>query len=254
MTSAPTTNALYRRVLLQAHAGQCVAAVEDDFHHFIVTVRHDGQVVTDVQAQGLRTPWSLCAQAAELLPQLVGVPLRERTLLQLPSVDSKQQCTHQFDMAVLALSHALRSGQREYLLTVTDPQDKQQQAQLWRDGQLLLNWQLHRTAITSNDVFNGQDLRGLMPWAEAQLDNDKLEALYVLRRAVMVSGGRIAKLSPFQNQLKNAGQAMVRMAGACYVFQPGRAEQAQLSPDSIRVDLQDHSDLLTTFGPPAAIS
>ena len=243
--SSPST-ALHRRLLLQASAGVCTAAVEDDFHHFVVTLAHDGQRVTAVEVAAPRTPWTLCPQAAERRHQFVGLPLQPRIPLSLPGIDSKQQCTHQHDLMVLALSHALRGGRRDYLTHVTDPQDRQQHSRLWRDGELVLDWRLHRTLIESADVFHGRDLRSVMDWASQALDDDSLEALVVLRRSVMVSGGRAVDLDRFDH----ASQIMGRMAGGCFVFQPERAEQALRIKGSIRTDLHDHAQLLADFGQP----
>ncbi|MDB5884425.1 MAG: hypothetical protein JWR74_596 [Polaromonas sp.] len=243
--SSPST-ALHCRLLLQASGGICTVAVEDDFHHFVVTLAHDGAQVTGIEVGAHRTPWTLCPQAAELAQQFVGLPLTARLPLRLAGIDSKQHCTHQYDLAVLALSHALRGGRRDYLIEMTDLQDRQQNARLWRNGALVLDWRLNRTLIESADGFDGRNLRGVMDWAAESLDDDTLEALVVLRRAVMVSGGRVADLQRFAH----AGQAMSRMAGGCFVFQPGRAEHALRNEGNTRTDLHDHTQLLTDFGLP----
>ena len=44
--------------------GEVVADLEDDFHHFRVTLRHDGNVVESVEAESIRWPWSTCPGAA----------------------------------------------------------------------------------------------------------------------------------------------------------------------------------------------
>jgi hypothetical protein len=41
---------------------------------------------------------------------------------------------------------------------------------------------------------------------------------------------------------------MTRMAGGCFVFQPGRAEQALRIEGNTRTDLHAHTQLLTDFG------
>jgi hypothetical protein len=243
------STALHRRLLLQASQGFCTAALEDDFHHFVVTLAHDGKRVTGIEVGAHRTPWITCPHAAQLKHQFVGLPLSERLQPSVPGIDSKQHCTHQYDLMVLALSHALRGGRRDYLTHVTDPQERCQHARLWRNGELVLDWQLQRTLIESADAFHGRDLRGMMGWAVQSLDDDALEALVVLRRSVMVSGGRVADLHRFAH----AGQAMERMAGGCFVFQPGRAERALRTKGSTRTDLHDHAQLLTDFGLPRPV-
>src|SRR5258708_34826169 len=64
-----------RRILVRATApGEVVADLEDDFHHFRVTLRHDGHVVESVDAESIRWPWSTCPGAAVPLRALAGAP------------------------------------------------------------------------------------------------------------------------------------------------------------------------------------
>src|SRR6185312_8814867 len=51
-----------RRIRVTASPDQAAvtAELEDDFHHFRVTVAHDGACVTGVRATGVRFPWSTC--------------------------------------------------------------------------------------------------------------------------------------------------------------------------------------------------
>ena len=249
MNAQTPSTALHRRVLLDSVVGVCTAGVEDDFHHFVLTLRHDGQVVTGIEVQAPRTPWSVCPQAAKLLPQFIGMPLTPAIAWQLPGLDAKQHCTHQYDLAVLALAHARRQGRCDYTVSVSDVSNQLQHACLWRNGARVLDWQLQGTRIASADALDGHDLRQLGSWAHDTLDAHLLEAAYVLRRAVMVSGGRRVDLDRFNN----AGQAMARMAGGCYVFQPGHAEQAMRVRGSTRTNLVDHTGLLEVFGPPPTL-
>src|SRR5262249_35262282 len=55
----------YRRKSI-AIAGEfeTVAAMEDDFHHFTVRLRHDGERVTGISGETIRFPWSVCPGAA----------------------------------------------------------------------------------------------------------------------------------------------------------------------------------------------
>jgi len=49
-----------------------VGWLEDDHHHFGITLIHDRAVVTDVRTAALRHPWVTCPSAGEPLRVLVG--------------------------------------------------------------------------------------------------------------------------------------------------------------------------------------
>ncbi len=76
---------LYRRKTI-ADAGpfETVAAMEDDFHHFTVRVRHDGSHVTEVTGEAVRFPWTTCPGAIAKLDELIGTPL-------FPTLDKRLQ-------------------------------------------------------------------------------------------------------------------------------------------------------------------
>src|SRR5690606_31833255 len=115
---------------------------------------------------------------------------------------------------------------------------------LWLNDEKLLDWRLRGTAIHSNDQFDQQDLRNIMPWAEQTLDDRLLEALYVQRRSVMVAASKGFNL----DLIKNAGQAMAARAGACVVFQTQRAEQAVRVIGRTRQDVTGPEDRLVGVG------
>ena len=79
-----------------------------------------------------------------------------------------------------------------------------------------------------------------MPWADEHLEDQMLEALFVQRRAVMVAASKGFDL----DLIPNAGVAMRARAGACFVFQPERAEQAVRIVGSTRQDVEGVGDLL----------
>ena len=70
----------YRRRIVVTTVEPCVVVtdLEDDFHHFVITLRHDGQRVESVHAASERWPWSTCPAAAEPLRKLAHMPLDRR--------------------------------------------------------------------------------------------------------------------------------------------------------------------------------
>lgn len=236
----------YRRVLFDVSAAECQVAMEDEHHYFVLNLGHDGQRITSIDSTARRTPWTSCPQAASQLQAFIGQPLRQRIAVNLPEIDSKQQCTHQYDLLMVALAQARQPGRREYLAKVIGAMHEYRHAELWLDDEKLLDWHLRGTVIHSQDEFDQQDLRSIMPWAEQTLDDRKLEALYVQRRAVMVAASKGVDL----DRIPNAGVAMRARAGACFVFQPGRAEGAIRVLGNTREDVQGPEDLLAGWQEP----
>src|SRR5437763_740492 len=68
---------VYRRriAITTVEPGVVVSDLEDDFHHFVITLRHDGRRVESVRAESERWPWSTCPAAAEPLRKLANMPL-----------------------------------------------------------------------------------------------------------------------------------------------------------------------------------
>ena len=103
------TDVYRRRILVRTVApGEVVADLEDDFHHFRITLRHDGHVVESVDAESIRWPWSTCPGAAVPLRALAGAPLSTRWTHAARFAKPALNCTHQFDAAAHAITQAAR--------------------------------------------------------------------------------------------------------------------------------------------------
>lgn len=223
------SGAMHRRVLLEADGMRVNAALEDDFHHFALWLDHDGRRVTKIEGRALRNPWTSCPSAAGQLEQLVGCPLSARPLDGAGHIDAKQQCTHQYDLALMALAQAARGGRREYLATVTDPVDGRSSAVLARDGQPCLHWTMDGSVIVEGSHLLGENLRKLDMVALGAGDPDLAEAVMLLRRTVMVGGGRAIDFDQFASL-----EVFGHMTGACYAFQPERLAEGKRKVGSVR--------------------
>jgi hypothetical protein len=213
-----------RRIRISTAPGQARADLEDDPHRYGVIVIHDGEHVSAVQGIALRTPWSLCRDAVNVLDRLAGMALSPDPQQVYRHTDGRSQCTHMFDLAGLAIAHAARgTAQRQYdielpCLDTRTPRE----ARLSVDGRERLVWELQRTTILGPEPFAGQDLRSMMPWVKARfVDRDTLEAVMVLRRAVFISGNRMFDM----DRMAHAA-ATGHVSGACFVYQHGVAERA----------------------------
>lgn len=216
---------LFRRSIqlrVRAGAGDAVrvrVALEDDFHHFRVELHAQGGMVSAIDAQAPRHPYSLCPSAAQSLQGLVGTALPRHAHALGKAVDPREQCTHLLDLAGLAAAAAARGVlQRRYDIEVPLRQDGRTQARLSRDGVPLLCWDVLDLAVTGPEPYIGFDLRqGMARWALAHLPEDEAEAALVLRRCAAISMGKGKPLD---------GHVHALATGRCYAQQPERAPLA----------------------------
>lgn len=229
---APGDGRLRRLISLDRRGDGCaVAWLEDDFHHFGVTIIHNDARVTDVRVVALRYPWSSCVGSPAALQALVGKPLVERSSAIGGLIEMRSQCTHIFDLSGLLLRHiSLRRQSRIYEVTVPDhcvtrpgPDDGAEPLEpvmLRQDGRLVMEWHVRRGAeIAGPGPFAGHSLgRGFRQWTEA-MDGDQAEHAGILRRAVLVAGGRQSGISDTN---KPAG-----MPTLCYGLRPEKWPEAR---------------------------
>jgi Protein of unknown function (DUF2889) len=236
-----------RRIRLVATGlGEVEAGLEDDFHHFEVTIRCDDEQVTDVEGRALRWPWTTCPDAAVPLRELEGMPLSTNCLAVGDRADPRANCTHMFDLAGLAVAHAARGGPlgttRQYDMEI--PAGAQLGGEvvvrLWRDGKPLLWWSLDGRACIAPEPYASAPWRGgFFRWAEQNLDDAAAEAAIVLRRACDIGMGRGMDLDAV-----DAAQEMEPlMLGVCFTMQPARIAVALREKGTVR-DFDEHPERL----------
>ena len=240
-------DAYRRRVRVAAvEPGVVVSDLQDDFHHFVITLRHDGERIESVTAVSQRWPWSTCPDAAVPLRKLAGMPLERRFTAAGRWTDPKRNCTHQFDAACHAITHAAwRRSERVYDLEVPrrDPVTGASRCRLWVDGELALSWDVTWEGIVDAPApFDVAPWKGgFMRWADATLAEDDAERAITLRRACDIGMGRGMDLDavPVASELPGS------MAGVCHTMQPGVVEVAFRHVGSIR-DFARAPELLDT--------
>jgi hypothetical protein len=244
--------------ILTTSDGEVVAWLEDDFHHFGVTVNHDGEAVTGVSMVTPRHPYSTCPSAAEPLRELIGAPLVKRASEVGRWIDMRQQCTHVFDLAGLALAHAAAGRtHRRYQTTIDDRHVVEVhssgrrtlgsgRAVLLQDGVEVLVWDLDRHEITGPDEWAGQSLNKGFRARTETLALEPAEQATILRRAIMVAGGRSADRDAASLPRENTKPAV------CHTYQPSQRPHAQWISDSVwdwsgaQEDLLEHTDFPPT--------
>lgn len=212
------------------------AVVEDDYHHFRVSILHDGRKVTGRRTQDLRKPFTLCGVAGQRLQALVGMPLSGDVMDSFRRIDARQQCTHQLDIAALAIAAAARgTRQRRYDIAVPLHAGRFV-AELRRDGQEILSWEMLDEQITAPALFRGLGIgAGFSGWVAKHLNAEDAEAALVLRRGAFLSVGR---------REDEPMLAMATPSGVCWVHQPVRHTQALGIADSV-VNFSDVPERLT---------
>ena len=202
------------------------SVVEDDFHHFRVIVRaHDGHV-TGISSEALRNPNSLCPAAGNRLSELIGMKLNAASSAVMEITDPSQQCTHQFDLAGLAVAAlSARRVHRVYEAAIPDRVDGQTIATLRRDGAEVLRWDVSGMTIVGPAPYVDRSLGSGFGRFVRSLALEEAEAALVLRRALFISQGRGVDFS----KLGRSGPV-----GGCWAWQPERMGELERLPASRR--------------------
>jgi hypothetical protein len=247
----------YRRRIrtVTLEPGVVWGGLEDDFHHFEVTVRHDGGRVTDLTMEALRWPWATCPDAGGPLRKLIGMELSERCTAVAEVADPRHCCTHQFDLAGLCVSHAARGlERRQYDIELPPPASREATPRLWQDGELVLEFRLAVGRSRSRDLLAPEPLTeapwrgGFIAWADEHLPPHEAERAIVLRlrRACDIGMGRSMDLEAIPVAADLGGI----MTGVCYAMQPENMPSGFRNKGTIR-DFAHHPDALLAGRPGA---
>lgn len=229
---------IYRRQinLDSLDAKTVVGWLEDESHHFGLTLVHDGTHIRELHMAAPRYPWTTCAEAGQPLQALVGKPLVARAAQLGSRINTRHQCTHLLDLASLMVAHAHAGrSHRRYHGTVeplaairSDAPDGWLRATLRCDDAVVLQWDLHDDRIMAPDRHAGRTIyHGFRNWTET-LGAEEAEQALVLRRVAFVSNGRRITIEHLGSAAE-LGQAAV-----CHSFQPMHRAHAIPIPDSRR--------------------
>lgn len=227
---------VYRRLIDLQHWDDhtVVGWLEDDFHHFGMTLVHNGTVVTDVRIAEPRHPWTACPSAIQPLMALKGVPLFGRCSEIGTHLDMNMQCTHLGDLAALLMAHAYHQRTRHrYHAQVARLDDVESAApahwlrgSLQRDDLPVLQWDVNGPKIIRPEPAAGHSIqKGFREWTET-LGEMEAEHAWVLRRAVFVSLGYLVVLD--QPYLADE----MPLGAVCHNYQPEQRTTSRYLPDS----------------------
>lgn len=177
----------FRRAIVITPSSGCVSAeVEDDWHHMRVELTHDGETITAITPNMFRWPWSTCPGALDVLANhFVGMSLSRA----FAAPGRVLNCTHLYDMAVLAARHANDERATRYDVSVTDPIEGRRELRVWRDGERVCDWSDLDGMLQSPPELAGRTLRELGEPIGA-MAADEAEAARILRWGALMASGR----------------------------------------------------------------
>lgn len=207
----------YRRsihIVSNAH-NRAWAELEDDIHAFMVGVNHDGQRIVSIDVDIRRAPWSTCPGAEQVLKNGLQDALLE-DVRKYP--EKTQQCTHLLDLATWSVGYAKSRVDIRYDIFVHDAVQNVRHAEIWRDGEKLIEWDESKFVLQPPHDAAGLNLFQINDWIKT-LSADKQEAVRMLRWGNMIANGRAMTLE--------AQSDATKMPPNCYSFQPERAVNAK---------------------------
>lgn len=235
-----------RAFRLRGFKGGVEAALEDMRHAMICTLRHDGQVVSEVEADFRRYSLQHCPAAAEPLRQIVGMSLSTRTPDFFANGRARQNCTHMLDLAWLALRHASR-GEVEWLyeIEIPDVPSGAMRGTLLRNGDVVQDWVVEDNVLLSPPALAGQSLiGGFTRWltTASGLPDLTVEECLILHKGFFMVGARqfLVPDGPVDAGYRRA------VVGACFGYAPERIEQAVGTKGMVR-DFSHQPEMLLRF-------
>lgn len=204
-----------RRFRITPGAGKIQCEVEDDFHCMSVVVHHDGTIVRGMEADMRRAPWTTCPGAeAKVRQTFVGEALADFGRRS----DKRSNCTHLYDLALLAAAHANDDQPLVYDILVSDPLANERRAEVRRNGDCVLWWVEKGFVLQEPAGAAGLRLDKLKPWITS-LAAELQEPAKLLQWGNMLANGRTI---PLENQSDAS-----KMPPSCYTFQPERKQVAK---------------------------
>jgi Protein of unknown function (DUF2889) len=205
-----------RRLRVTPRVTSVEAEVEDDYHCMAVTIHHDGKIATGVESIMHRAPWTICPGAVLTLREtFTGVALADFRA----RGEKRENCTHLYDLAILAAAHAADRSPLVYDILVSDPIEGRRRVELRRDGTAVLGWVDAQYAIVEPAELAGVRLDKMRPWIESQ-DAPLQEAARLLQWGAILAHGRSRPLED-QSDARSIG------ADRCYTFQSRRVASAK---------------------------
>lgn len=225
----------YRRIRLRHSPGRVEAVLEDSSHAFEVELAYEGQRITSVEGRTHRYPLTTCPGAAEALRAFEGQALDATYRGLGQAVNARDNCTHLYDLCVLAIAHGNRPyGERVYDVTLPDEVDEAVALTVLLDGKVALAWEVREWRLVAPEPLLDKTLySGFTAWWEAECagDAERFELGVLAQRGYLVSHAR-----RYDHSVNGGKQAHYNeeMLGICHSYSAGTIEDARYTEDSFR--------------------
>jgi hypothetical protein len=185
-------SACRRRISTQVDHGHVRAHLSDNFHEMRCAVFHAAGMITDIAAETIRIPTSVCPGAIEQIRRLVGRPIDTPASEFYGNGRAARHCTHLLDLTVIAIRHCREKfGSTLYEATVPDETSDSVEIDIRRNGEIVHKWRIRDGHIQEPEPLKGKTLdRGFAAWAREAYDGDNFEAATILSRTWLIAVGR----------------------------------------------------------------
>ncbi len=219
------TGRMRRRILLRKQGNKVIAELEDNKHAFRIRLFHDGKAITAMEGEAVRHPLNVCPGSIDLLQQLIGTPLSDNPHALGAVAKPRNFCTHLFDLASLALTHAARDEQqRQYDVIVEDERNGVLNVHALINDIEFMHWAVENQTIQNEGPCQGISIeQGFPRWVMANLKGDERETALVMIRTIFVANSRRIDISNIEGtNLVNTFMP----EGICYARQEPQMHEA----------------------------
>ncbi len=243
------TGIFRRRIRLSKGEGFVKGELEDSSHAFKTTLHYDQSGITDVTAEAIRYPMTTCPGAVQPLREFIGLPLNLLSGEITKRINPRLQCTHLFDLTVLAYAHIARDEQqRVYDVELPDDDGSEQgfPLQVYQNGKLVLSWAVKQWKVLEPKELAGNTLGGgFSKWvAQAFTGNEEQkEWAWLAQKGNLVSEARTFDVNKLAGTRSFTGEHMV---GICHTYSEAEIAKAIHSENSF-IDFSDSAEDLLLF-------
>lgn len=241
------TGCYRRRIRLVKGDGFVRGELEDTNHGFSVKVFHDGNVVTAIEPDAKRFPYTSCPGAIEPIKGYIGTNIhtgiRELNL----HMPSSANCTHLLDLTIMSIRHAANAHPvRQWDIRITDQtSDSDSICSVNRDGEEIFCWHARDLQLSHPPELSGKPFYlGFGRWASQYFKTEELEAAFMLQKGYFVSLARHFDMEKMAGEPALASQDGMR--GACYTYSSPAIEHGLRTSGSMR-DFTDCEEKLLKF-------
>lgn len=225
------SGAFRRRIRLIKGPNTSMAMLDDNHHAMWVRLQHDGVAITAIESEMVRVPADTCPGARVLLTELIGLPIGTTSEELFAGGRAKRNCTHLFDLAVMAQTFIPKPVGRQMFDIVLPDAAGLRTLRAYVDNRLVHEWVLDEEVIVAPPLLAGQELtHGFVGRVHASMSGIERDAALMMQKGVLVARGRRKIISDRPGRpLYDA----VDMLGACFTYSEPRFSIAREIGDHV---------------------